>query len=193
LLKDKGWKVQHKAFSALVRIGPPAVPALRDAFQNEDKGVRRSALVALRHLGEPAVPVLVESLRGEDALRDDVLHSLGEMGPEAKEAVPALLGLLEKAPESAIPAAKALWLVAKHPAAGTALRKALADKDGEVRLYAAVTAGELDLEAKAAVPVLAEALKRGGDFVRPAALQALLRFGKGATAAVPALVDTKLQ
>jgi HEAT repeat protein len=187
-INDEEWKVRYAATSALVRIGEPALPALREALRDEETVDRGWVFLALRRLGAPAVPVLVEALRGPEDRRERALYSLGEIGPDAKAAVAALLRYLktEQGP-TRLSAAASLWRIARHRAALDALRKALADKDWDVRFAAAETAAELGVEGKYAAPVLAEALGRDR-FTRESALHGLFR-SRDARAAVPAVVQ----
>jgi HEAT repeat protein len=107
------------------------------------------------------VPELVEQLKSPDcAIRVNALCALARLGPDSKEAVPALIQALEE------------------------------DKDWVVRVAAITALGEIGDDAKEAVPVLIEALDkedvcasaaialgRIGPAAR-AALEALARVGK---------------
>src|SRR5262245_55954678 len=50
----------------LARLGPPAVPLLRQAMDDENHWVRLAAIDELRKMGPEAVPSLLQSLEDED-------------------------------------------------------------------------------------------------------------------------------
>jgi HEAT repeat protein len=68
-------------------------PILDKALQGADEATVTAALGALASLGAPMVPRLVDALQYEK-LRPRVAYMLGQIGPAAKDAVPALVGLL---------------------------------------------------------------------------------------------------
>lgn len=86
---------QELAAEALGRIGPPAVPMLREALRSTDDEVRRQALIVLLKMGpdaREAVPDLVALLEdGDEDIRRMAAKALGQIGPDAAEAVPALM------------------------------------------------------------------------------------------------------
>ncbi len=111
----------------LADIGPSAVPALIEALNGDDERVRSAAAVALGQIGpdaKDAVPALRAALGpgllGQnsaralgrigphgmpaliDALKNGSEHAalaLGEIGPDAREAVPALLAAIKSGQE----------------------------------------------------------------------------------------------
>jgi HEAT repeat protein len=122
-LKSTNQNLQGAAGDALVKIGPQAIPSLVEALA--DKRARRAAAKALRgfgpagkeavpaliealkegdanaahalsRMGKPAIAQLVEIMRKEMQFRQIAGETLAMMGPEAKEAVPALLELLKE-------------------------------------------------------------------------------------------------
>ena len=107
-LSDKDGDVRHFAASALGRIGPTAKPAVRPLIRLlHDEGVliRLAAAEALGRIhGDPrgtgeASPPLIRALVGalkdeESSVRWSAAQALGEIGPAAKEAVPALTDAL---------------------------------------------------------------------------------------------------
>lgn len=86
---------QELAAEALGRIGPPAVPMLREALRSTDDEVRRQALVVLLKMGpdaKEAVPELVALLGDDDEdIRRMAAKALGQIGPDAADAVPSLM------------------------------------------------------------------------------------------------------
>jgi tetratricopeptide (TPR) repeat protein len=129
--------VSDEAATALVGIGPAAVPDLVTTFQDERKRIVHPHILAvLGRLGpdaREAVPALVQRLpRNANAADDEralVASTLGEVGPAAKEAVPALIETIR------------------------------AKKFGPVESEAVITLGKIGPEAHEAVPVLTEMLR----------------------------------
>jgi HEAT repeat protein len=94
LLADESPKVRWSAARSLGRIGPQAsaaVPALIEALKDEDESVRMFAAWALPRVGPQAkdVPALIEAFKGRRGV-SGVAEALGQIGPEAKDALPAL-------------------------------------------------------------------------------------------------------
>jgi HEAT repeat protein len=112
-LDSKSPKLRARAAEALGSVGGTdknLVRALQKALLDPDSEVRYSAAAAIGKLGkEPtvAVPALCDALGrnefpavdqdapGSESPRGIVIRALGSFGPEAKEAVPALVKLLE--------------------------------------------------------------------------------------------------
>ncbi len=84
-----------EAIQSLAEMGPralDAVPVLCGRLG--DPSCPRAAAEALRKIGNASVSHLVDSLRSEDwLLRSRAARVLGEIGPEAREAIPALEAL----------------------------------------------------------------------------------------------------
>lgn len=99
LLKSARADYRAAAIWALAAIGPPEdatsllVPLLRD----RDEEIRRNATQALCSLGvREEVKHFVALLRDEpSSIRNAVARALGELGPSAADAVPALCALLD--------------------------------------------------------------------------------------------------
>jgi HEAT repeat protein len=97
-------KAEQQFMAALLgAIGPPAkpaVPAILNLCQSADPKIRLAAAQALVNIdprqASHVVPVLIDSLQNADSLvRDDAARMLGELGPVAKDAAPALLAGLQ--------------------------------------------------------------------------------------------------
>jgi HEAT repeat protein len=92
LVKDPDAKVRRQMIKALVAIRP-GIEVGRKVFaslmEDEDPGVRLRAMSALADAGPGAVPLMVESLKNEKVAYWACLV-LRDMGPDAKDAVPAL-------------------------------------------------------------------------------------------------------
>jgi len=155
--------------------GPASVRALRETVKNGQKKARIAAIQTLgdiaqspaaahRDLAKPAVPELIEALRDKD---DDVriwaAIALGQIGPDAVNAVQPLLSLLrtEENPQAICGAIQSL--------------------------------GEIGPGAESALPVLAAIAQDPKHTAQVFAAQALWRIGsKGqavAASVVPRLID----
>lgn len=100
LKKDGDANVREAAAFALGKIDPQAdgvLAVLSRAWRDEERGVREEALRALAKCGKPAVPTLIEALRKNfsNDVQIEATKALGQIGPDAKEAVPVLLPLLK--------------------------------------------------------------------------------------------------
>jgi HEAT repeat protein len=128
-----------------------------------------SAIAPGTSMTEVSITALSEVVQsGPDQRRGSAADALGRFGPSAVRAVPALIAMLEKAGKSEVrnsdgrSAARALGQIAPGtPAAASA----------SAALTAALTAKAIS--------------------TREAAIEELPRFGSGATAALPLLVDLK--
>ena len=96
--QDDDWEVRRNAAYALGEIGPEAkgaVPALRQALQNQDEvGVRVSVAYALEQIGtseaiKAAVPALIQAFQDDDwEVRNSAAYALRQIRtPEALKAV----------------------------------------------------------------------------------------------------------
>jgi HEAT repeat protein len=130
----------------------------------------------------------VKALQGKDLTeRVRALNALGEAGPEAKAAVPALIGMFRDKTVPFLHPIVAVRLAGIGPAAVPELSKALKDKLLLVRSGSALALSMLGPQASAAVPALAEALTDKEMLVRTTAASALAQVGPAAKKAVPAL------
>ena len=194
-LKDRDFQVRLSAAKTLGGFGvhaKAAVPALTETLQDENNFVRSSAALALWQIDKhsDAIPALVENVKSSDnrghiAMAAD---ALGQIGVEAKAAVPVLReALKDKPPDYTV--ALALWKINKDAAAVPALVEGLRYPESGWRGDCAHALGLIGVEAKAAVPSLIEALKDEKAFVRMNAAEALGALGADAKAAVPALLE----
>jgi len=210
-LRDADATSRRRAAQALGECGPAAreaVGPLITALNDSDFWVSETASVALRKITgapspeagrrrraaeersstPPAVEKLLLAFR-DPASRWMAVVALGQMGPTAKDAVPALVEALEDQ-ELAVrwDAAKALGRMGAAAArAVPALAAVLHEQDDAiVRQRAVVALGEIGPAARTAVPALIGALKDSGNHLDEQAGEALVRIG---TAAVPALIE----
>jgi hypothetical protein len=95
----------------------------------------RALQKAVQKIGEPAIPPLIAILtdEGRDAMsRDLAADCLGELGPAAKEAVPALVvAATQKKEPLSTSAAYAVWKIAPDTAAKSRLKRPPKAGDGQ--------------------------------------------------------------
>ena len=127
LVVDSDARVRRTAVRTWARIHPDpevSVPLLEKVLEDADPTVRAEALEILAETGKPAVPALVQGVRHEKTVYWACLV-LGEIGPDAAEAAPALADVLAS------------------------------DAGPEVRREAALTLGSIGPEAAMATPASA--------------------------------------
>ena len=99
-LVDKNASVRREVVHALGLMPPShaghVVPALRAAFDDPDESVRTTAAHAAVRLGAVGVPILIQALQNDAWLvRWWAALGLADLGPIARDAVPALRRALE--------------------------------------------------------------------------------------------------
>jgi HEAT repeat protein len=151
----------------------------------------RTATGTLAEGGRSAVPVLAELLKHENEnTRCNAVYSLWLMGPEAEEAIPQIIELLDHetfwpAQESAVK-----FLGDRGRKARTAiptLCRLRSDPCSYVRWEVAQTLGKVDPESRAAVPALIDLLNDEDSVVRGSAAESLGGMGSAAKESIPSL------
>jgi len=205
LVQDLGdLENSRRARQELVQIGRPAVPALIQALGNEktrfnavvalgEIGDRRAVgpliemlkdenylvrSVAAKALGEigdeRAIPPLIEGLRADEDLRMAAAKALGEI-PDERAVGPLVQLLNDKSHLVRRAATKSLGLIGDKKATGALKRVFKADKDLEVRIWAAFSltriAGDIST-----FTFLTDAVS-GGSTTHPEAARALGMIG----------------
>ncbi len=133
---------------------------------------------------------LTDALQDPDArVRWESAVTLGSLGPEAREAGPALIGALQDQDEVVRRAAATSLEQIAPDGAIPALVGALGDSDNGVRRVAAISLGRLGARDQATVAALSGALQDGNVGVRQAAAASLEQMGPAAKDAVPALTQ----
>ena len=97
LIADENAQVRRAAVEALADIEPGpevGVPIIVKMLEDADPAARIRALDALAEEGKTAVPHLINALEKEEAVYWACLV-LSEIGPDAEEAVPALIKVLD--------------------------------------------------------------------------------------------------
>jgi HEAT repeat protein len=163
-------------------------------LDDDSQVVRAAAGDALVRHGATPVPALV---RGLDRLTEPgrvlVAFTLGRIGPEAREAIPALRRRMvsDESEQVREAAAKALGPVARDdPAVVAELLGLLETGDDAGRIAAAGAApGLSEADRWRAMPLLIQLLKHSNPRAREEAAEALGSLGVDGRAAVPALID----
>jgi HEAT repeat protein len=98
-MKDDWWTTRAYAARALGRVGGntrDVTDALKTALKDRNSEVRAEAAVALTRIDRKSAPVavMVEAIAKRPALLRVVSDTLIDLGPDARPAVPALLGLV---------------------------------------------------------------------------------------------------
>jgi HEAT repeat protein/lysophospholipase L1-like esterase len=185
--------VRLEAAEALGRLGPEArgaAPRLNAMLQDPRECVRYAAAHALWRIGTTPeeLGTLVEALQNPDGyVRAFAAWSLGNLGPSAGPAVPALVATLSQEETDVVAAAALARIGAAAHEAVPALVGALRHADAGRRWRAARTLGRIGPAAAAGVPALEDALEDPSDVVRLHAARALGRIGLAARPAAGAL------
>jgi HEAT repeat protein len=144
LLADPDRKVRLYAFKALKKYGDSVIPVMishlansspmKDMGYTDEAGKNQSIRVIIRKrltlIGKPAVPFLIKGLEHEDPrAQSNSVTTLGEIGPDAAEALPHLIDIL------------------------------VGDKDHAMRKYAAHAIGSIGDLDPGVVPALQAALE----------------------------------
>ncbi len=146
------------------------------------------------NLGSARAKVLARFLAHPDpALRAEAAWALGRRGPEARPAVPALLGVLTDDEESVrLNGAVALGRI-RSPEARPGLFAALADPRQGVRWRAAEALNAIGLDPGHDLPALVTALGNRDLYVRAFAAWSLGQMGSGAGAVAEPLATLALE
>lgn len=218
-------RIRPTAFSYLAEMGPaakPAAPAIAAWLEDDDESARDSAVktleavdpdlleARLRELNHRKVGTLARLIKiirtGDYPECRRAIEAITMFGPEAKEAVPALIDALDKPRQfitdiHAVSSQQRLWWVVADalgeigPDASAAVPKliALIHKN---KAYAAAAycpaLGKMRTNAEAAVPVLQGLLDEGNPRLRLAAADALTKVAPQACSNVVAVL-TNLQ
>jgi HEAT repeat protein len=133
----------------------------------------------------------IQRLKDEDPIsRDNAAIDLGDFGPRAKEAVPALITAL-KDNDRLVRGQSAVALGEIGPeakAAAPALIAALSDPSADIRMNAAEALGHIGPVTKEVVPALIKLLNDRAMEVRISAFETLGNIGPTAKQAIPALM-----
>ena len=123
---------REKATRALSEAGKAALPALREALQNNDAEIRQRARRIVDKI-QSSTAYLIESLKDQDpAMRKEAAEVIERLGPSVKAVSPALVEALKDKEESVRDAAlNALLVVDPSVAAVAKAIPAKAPADGK--------------------------------------------------------------
>jgi len=183
-LNDQDKRVREACVHALGNFGAKSVrtkPAILSALGDKDISVRLTGAWGLLRIDsqyeDQAVSVLVQGLSAKNADdRRSAVSFLGELGPRARDAVPALIEVLgDQVSELRARAARALGSIGPQAASAvpTLVRLLQEDEDYIVRCDAAEALGQMGPAAKAALPSLKEVLNNDGGSLSEIAAQAI--------------------
>ena len=179
-IKDPERIVRRECVKAvrILRPGPEvAVPLFVDMLRSASPGEVVPALNALAESGKAVVPQMQEALRSYPEARYWACLILAEIGPEAKEAVPDLMGALNDADvEIRREALAALGRIgANAKPAVPSMVSALQDKDLGVRYTAAYALGLIGPDAAGAITALHKLGNENDELLRVVSGWALTR------------------
>lgn len=196
-LKDEDPAVRRAAVEALGSFGrdaSPAVPYLT-AIVKETVGESEPeyplayfATETLKKIGRAAVPALMLALHNNNAeVRHEAIQALGDLGKDAREAIPVLMPLLRDENIGSIAAWEVGKICKEAPEAIPALvTVALHDKNPTVRSNASYGLQALGEASQPAISPIIAALKSSDRELRSEASKTLGQIGKPS---VPALVE----
>jgi HEAT repeat protein len=177
------------AAAALKSLGREAVPGLTKLLTYHDSLIRKQVWAVQSKLPKGMSRFVRGKVRPPDAVtvREAAARALGNIGPDARAAIPALgKALRDKEGRVCWEAAGALRRIGKE--AVPSLCEALGAKHATVRHAAAYELGEMGPQAEAAIPALIQSLSDTNAQVRASAGYSLSRMG---TAAVPGLLEAR--
>lgn len=195
--------VWSAAIQALGKIGPAAseaVPTLAKMLADPNKSALQSEILrALLELGpsaSQAVPDLVKLLDGP-AAKEPILSVLKAMGPKAKPALPAIQRVLDnpRSSHDRLAAFDAIISIETDPARRNEyVSKALTSSDSQLKSAALKMAASqsTSLLSAAQIDQLIRGLSDSNYQVRMDSLNALVKVGPRATAALPLLLKENI-
>lgn len=193
-LSDPCWFARQAAAEALGIIGPgakEAVPRLIEKFRQDNEIVRMRAAEALARIGKPAIPALIrilENVYGFSRDRELSVWSLGQMGPEASQAAPALLQALIRDENDLVRQAAAEALTKIRGISEAEVNKAQQDSEICFRSRSDAKKPPLKID-KMAVPTLIEKLTTRDYSEVESVAEALVKLGLNGSQAAPALLE----
>lgn len=166
-LMDDDRKVRLWALKGLRKFGDRAIPAIIESFGNdsplaklqyEDEagnkhGIRATLREHLVDLGGKAVPLLIKGVDHRDPrVQSNCVTTLGDIGPPAKDAIDALVNILEHSGNNALRryAVISLGKIGDlNPTVTPAVLKASRDRDKKLAIEAKKTLDHFRKEARA--------------------------------------------
>ncbi|MCP4716639.1 MAG: HEAT repeat domain-containing protein [Deltaproteobacteria bacterium] len=168
-LRHKDPIVRRNAADILGRIGPKAktaIPALEKELENPDKAFCWTVKQALRKIKKVTVENLIDCLNDKDVIiRNNATKALGDLGPNAISAIPALVSCLDDAKTEVRKNASFALAKIGEPAI-PALIEALKSENAQTRKNATFSLGEMGATAQLALPALKRLLHDNNSKVR---------------------------
>lgn len=182
--------------SEMAEKGEQALPRLRTALKNE-RAAYWACLIAeaMGPKAAPLVPELTEVLKSSDpGTRMHALIALGEIGPEAKPAMEAVINALDSDTVPAVKYSAAFALASMEASKATdALKKAAEGEDAFLTLISYYAVAKLNpndtMMAQTAATFLVEAMKSEDANVRAAAAHCLANLEASPDLLQPILAD----
>lgn len=180
--------------SAVAEEAPLTIDKLIPMLSSSEREARREAAYQLERQGaaaKPALPALIKAINDEDKqVATSALAALAGLGPQAQEAIPPLIDLMDTGKARGrdrrqLVARAAFALSRIGPAAVPPLIEAVKKDDIGLRIGGARALGGMGTQARDAVPVLIGVMVDGRDPIREEVIAAL---GLIAPDAGPALV-----
>ena len=179
-----------KTLGKMGTLAADAVPGLIDVMEEDDLGTRTCVVSALLDIGPRAVPHLVRALSSRDASRRihaaEALDKMGgfhEIGSHAALAITTLTAVAVGDSDKDVRLAAIIAIShIGHKEAVTALLTIAKQDDAEVRFYAAKGLRDLGALAKPAVPAFLELMDEPG-MTASVAAQGLVNIGDANAAA----------
>jgi HEAT repeat protein len=180
LLKDEEISVRREAAWALGEIeaeAKDAAPALISALKDMD--FFDQAGKTLEKMGVKALPFLIRALNDKnDDVRSRVIKAIGKLGPEAVEAVPALIKVVKEDKFVSLEAAGTLGDIGPKAAAAIPALIARLKEAEPIRKNAAWVLGRIHPEPKTALAQLSR-------YLEPSIKQTCRQGGRKALAKTP--------
>src|SRR5262249_49483764 len=170
---------------------PAAIPPLVKQLKSAELPIDPPASGVLGLIGPDAVaPLLGLTSNPKAHIRAGVLRALGQIGPAARKAVPAMItGLEDRDVFVRVAAAQGLMMIGPDGRdAVPALLKALKDMELTVRQHALMALERFRLDVKA-LPALKEAARAEDVFTRGKAIELCWRVDQNSKAALTGLTE----
>lgn len=182
---------RYRALRAFREMGPEAssaIPALTRLLHNDQTALEAAtALVAIGPKSGNALTKALESKSPEVRFR--AAYALGQLGADARSAVPALLALVQNSDETDVVRTHAIWAlgrIGREPALVVpVLILFLKSPNDALRSSAAFAVGGFRQDAKNAIPSLESLLDDTDESVRRWAAQSLQQIQSAKFAPVP--------